>query len=389
MYEFDRIIDRVHTDASKVIPQSAAHKDCIPLWVADMDFEAAPAIQEAIVKRLQTPIYGYTERSDRYYDAVIGWMNKRHHWQIKKDWIVTIPGVVPAMAVTMRTWVKPGEKAIILPPLYPPFASMIASNGGTVVTSPLVLQNGHYEIDFYDFEQKAKDPAVKMFFLCNPHNPGGRVWSREELQRIAGICLANDVLIFSDDIHHDIVFPGHTYTPIASLSPEVADITITATSAGKSFNIAGFKAANIMISNAKLRNAFRRTVQALGMNDLDVMPIEATIAAYTEGEAWFEAMMEYIQGNNKLIEEFITARIPEVKVFEQEGTYLKWLDFRELGLSPDELKDFLQLKAKVWLNQGISFGENGAGFMRLNMASPRSVIQEALERMEKAIRERR
>ncbi|WP_028545865.1 MalY/PatB family protein [Paenibacillus taiwanensis] len=385
MYNFDGMMDRRRLNAIKATPQHTLQLDCIPLWIADMDFPAAKEIHNALMQRMNIPNYGYTLCTDSYYEAVTGWMQRRHAWDVKHDWVLTTPGVIPAMAFAVRSIVKPGEKVMIQPPVYPQFARMIQLNGAELVTNPLKLVNGRYEIDFEDFALKAQDPALKLCFLCNPHNPVGRVWSRDDLKRLADICLENDVIIFSDDIHHDFVYGPNPYIPIASLSEEVSQITITATAPSKTFSLASFKMGNIIIQNEALRKAYNVAINSVGCTSLDVGAIEATIAGYTYGEQWLQAVIQYLEQNNALIDSYIAAKMPMVKTVALEGTYLKWLDFRALGMNNSELESWSLTQAKVWLSEGYTFGVEGSGFKRLNMASSRSVIQEALERMERAI----
>lgn len=385
MYNFDEVLDRTKLSAEKFLPSQPSQQGCIPLWVADMDFPAVAEVQAALQKRMQTPSYGYTNRGEAYDAAAMNWMKRRHRWNVEQKWLVTTPGVVPAMAFAVQAVVQPGEKVIIQPPVYPMFAKMIRSNGAEVVMNPLQLVDGRYEIDFDLFEQQAKDPKVKLFFLCNPHNPVGRVWSREELQKLADICLANDVVIFSDDIHHDFVYGDLSYTPIASLSAEISNITITATSPSKTFSLAGFKMANIWIEQDSLRRSFAAAVSRVGCDHLDLGAIEATIAAYTYGEQWLEEVLAYLSNNNDLVNSFIASHLPQVKTYELEGTYLKWLDFRSLGMTEAELEAWTLNEAKVWFSEGYAFGIGGEGFKRMNLASSSHVIQEALERIEQAI----
>lgn len=384
MYDFEKTMDRAALDALKAVPFNTSQEGCIPLWVADMDFPAAPAIQEALVARMSSPSYGYTLCTDRYYSAVIDWMKRRHQWDVAKEWFVLTPGVVPAMAFAVRAVTTPGDKVMIQTPVYPQFAKMIQSNGATLVTNPLKPVDGRYQIDFEDFEEKVKDPAVKLFFLCNPHNPVGRVWKRDELQRLADLCLEHDVVIFSDDIHHDFTYGNHQYIPIATLSPDIAARTITATSPSKTFSIASFKMGNIFIEEEGLRQKYRKAVESAGVAELDLGAIEATIAGYTKGEAWFDEALKYIEGNSRYINQFIAERIPQVKTFAQEGTYLKWLDWRSFGMTDKELNAWALNEAKVWLSEGYAFGKEGSGFMRLNMTSRRAVIEEAMERLARA-----
>ncbi|MBR2569806.1 MAG: aminotransferase class I/II-fold pyridoxal phosphate-dependent enzyme, partial [Paenibacillus sp.] len=306
----------------------------------------------------------------------------------KAEWITTTPGVVTAMGFAVRAVISPGEKVVYQPPVYPPFKRMIEQNGGIAVPSPIKLVDGQFQMDFEDLEAQLRDPEVKLFFLCNPHNPVGRVWTREELAKIGELCLKHQVKIFSDDIHHDIVLSGSTYTPIASLSPDISGITITATSPSKTFSIPGFKMGNIFIENKALRQAFRSVVESTGVSDIDIGAIEATIAAYNEGETWFNEVLQYIEANNALVDQFIADKLPQLTTFPLEGTYLKWIDCRALGLNGKELEGFMLEQANIWFSEGYTFGEEGAGFERMNLGTQRSNVEETLARLERALQAR-
>jgi cystathionine beta-lyase len=385
MYDFDKLYDRQAYDAIKYLPQKPEHNGCMPFWIADMDFPVAKEIEEALIARMNFPVYGYTQRTNAYYQAITDWMSRRHNWHIDPGSISTNPGVVPTMAFAFRTFCRDGDKAIIQPPIYPPFAKMIRSSGGRVVENPLHLINGNYEIDFDDFARKAADPDVKMFFLCNPHNPVGRVWRREELRRLAEICLENNVLIYSDDIHHDLTFDGFSYTPIASLSKEISQIVITATAPSKTFNLAGFKMGNIVIENPQLCQQYKAYVEGVWCQHLDISAIVATIAAYNHGEQWLKQALSYIQDNAKFVDDFIKQHLPQLKTYPQQATYLKWIDCRGLGLTNSALENFMLSKAKIWLNEGYTFGTGGDGFERLNFAVPRSKLEQGLTLIKDAV----
>lgn len=381
-------LDRAQLDAEKMHPREPRQQGAIPMWVADMDFPAAEPIRASLLKRMEQPSYGYTGKTARYYDAVTDWMKRRHQWDTKAEWITTTPGVVTAMGFAVRAVISPGEKVVYQPPVYPPFKRMIEQNGGIAVPSPIKLVDGQFQMDFEDLEAQLRDPEVKLFFLCNPHNPVGRVWTREELAKIGELCLKHQVKIFSDDIHHDIVLSGNTYTPIASLSPDISGITITATSPSKTFSIPGFKMGNIFIENKALRQAFRSVVESTGVSDIDIGAIEATIAAYNEGETWFNEVLQYIEANNALVDQFIADKLPQLTTFPLEGTYLKWIDCRALGLNGKELEGFMLEQANIWFSEGYTFGEEGAGFERMNLGTQRSNVEETLARLERALQAR-
>lgn len=384
-YNFDEWIDRTSTEAVKWAMMPDIPSDVIPLWVADMDFVSPKEVTEALRARVEHGIYGYPLPPKEYFGAIVQWMKKRHQWEIERNWIVPAPGVVPAMNMAVRAFVRPGDRVLIQRPVYPPFTYAIERNGAHVVNNPLKQVGDRFEIDFEDFEHKAKDPQVKLFLLCNPHNPVGRVWTREELQRIGEICLKYNVLVFSDEIHQDIVFKEYQHIPFASLSPELSNITITATAPSKTFNIAGLQDANIIIENEQLRGEFRREMERLGINGVNLFGLVATMAAYTYGEQWLEELMVYLEGNRDYCLQFIRERLPELTAFKPEATYLLWIDCRKLGMDPKQLRNFMLQEAKLRLNEGYTYGAEGNGFMRLNFACPRSLLEKAMKQLEKAI----
>ncbi|MCR8642685.1 PatB family C-S lyase [Paenibacillus sp. N1-5-1-14] len=387
-YNFDEVIDRTNSFAVKTDFKARNHipEDALAMWVADMDFATPPAVTEAISKRLSHPIYGYTHLGDNKYEAAIAWMKERHNWNVQADWIVHAPGVVPALGCIARAFLNTNEKLIIQQPVYPPFMSVPTNNQFEYLNNELVRVNGTYEMDLEDFEQKASDPAAKLFILCNPHNPVGRVWSKETLLQIADICLRHDILIVSDEIHHDLVFKGNTHIPMASLSPEISQITITCTAPSKTFNMAGLQAANIIIENPDLRARFVKELNRVGMETPNVFAGIASEAAYREGAAWLEQAIDYIEGNKQYVIQFAKEKLPMLHVLDSEATYLLWIDFNQLGLQPKRLQHFLNNEALVWMNAGSMFGESGNGFARMNIACPRSVVIEAMDRIERAIR---
>lgn len=384
-YNFDEIVDRKCTEAVKWTYPPEIPNDAIPLWVADMDFRCPPEITAAIMKRAEHGVFGYPCKYDEYFDAIIQWMLEQHKWSVQRDWIVTSPGVVPAMNFAIRTFLRPGDYVLIQRPVYTPFTLSIEQNGTHVANSPLKLVGDRYEIDFDDFEKKASDPRVKMFFLCNPHNPVGRVWTRDELSRLGEICIKHNVLVFSDEIHQDMVYTGYTHTPFASISPELSNITITATAPSKTFNIAGLKTSNIIIENERLRGEYIRESERSAALEPNIFGIVATTAAYTEGHEWLKQVMQYIEANKDYVTQFIAERLPMLKVIRSEATFMLWIDCQGLGLDNEQLREFMLHRAHLWLNCGYTYGEEGSCFQRINIGCPRSVLEEAMHNLEAAI----
>jgi cystathionine beta-lyase len=353
----------------------------IPMWVADMDFRCPPAVIEALVARAEHGLFGYSYPCDSYYDAVIKWMARRYGREIKREWITLTPGVVAAINTLVQTFVKPGEKVLVQRPVYHPFFDAITNNGAEIVSNSLQLDDGRYEMDFDDLAQKAADPAVKMAILCSPHNPVGRVWSEEELTRFGEICLKNDILIIADEVHCDLIYKGYAFTTFASLSEDFAQNSFVCTAASKSFNLAGLKTSNIITSNGELREKFEKTLIRNGLYGANAFGIVAVEAAYNHGEKWLEEAMGYIEDNFRFMESFITRYMPQLNIIRPQGTYLVWVDFRNLGLDPESLKAMLMEEARVYLNEGEIFGPEGEGFERINIACPRSILEESLERI--------
>lgn len=398
--DFDREINRKNTQSAKwgVIqdPDNPSiwhatddyfgENRILPLWVADMDFPAPQPVVEALVKRAQHGIYGYTLRTDSYNQAVVDWMQRRHGWVVEPAWIVSTPGVVPAINFLIQTFARPGEKVLVQRPVYYPFFNAIEDNGGKIVSSSLVLANGRYEIDFDDFERRAADPAVTLFILCSPHNPVGRVWTREELTRMGEICLKNNVLVVADEIHADLIHRGVAFTPFASLSEEFSNSTVVCTAPSKTFNLAGLHTSNIVISNDRLRRRFQQTLNRCGIGKwANPFGVVACETAYREGEPWLEQVMAYIGDNLDFLQDYIDRNIPGIRVVRPEGTYLVWLDCRGLALDKWALKRLMMEKARIFPDEGFIFGPEGEGFERINIACPRSVLQEALERIQRAV----
>ena len=386
MYNFDKIIDRRNTGASKWdnLGKLYGREDLIPLWVADMDFPVSKAISEALKRKVEHPVYGYTFLSDRYYEAVVGWMERRHKWKIEKDWITYTPGVVPALSFCIKAFTKPGDKIIIQTPVYHPFYSVIEKNGRQLVKNPLKFEDGKYSMDYEDLEKKI-DSKTKLVILCSPHNPVGRVWKKEELERLADICMKNNILVVSDEIHFDIVYKGNEHTVFGSLSREVMDRCVVLTAPSKTFNIAGLKVSNAIISNGELREKYRLEMEKLHMSSPTVGGEDALIAAYNESEDWLEDLLVYLEGNRDFLVDYIDERIPKLKAIKPEGTFLVWVDCSGLNMDHDELRDFFVNKCKVALNDGKMFGDEGEKFMRFNIGCPRPLLREALERIEQAV----
>lgn len=388
--DFDRIIDRRDTKCLKYdfAAKRGMPEDVLPLWVADMDFETSSYVEDALIRQARHGIFGYSEVQTPYFEAVRGWMKGHHDWDVREEWLVKTPGIVFALAMAVKAYTNPGDGVLIQQPVYYPFSEVIRDNGREVVSNPLYLgEDYRYHVDFEGFERQIAEKKIRLFLLCSPHNPVGRVWTREELERIGDICVRHHVIVVSDEIHQDFVFRGRHHV-FASLKEEYADICITCTSPSKTFNVAGLVTSNIFIPNHQLREKFRRELDAAGISQLGVMGLVACEAAYGKGEEWYRAMLSYVADNLAFTKKFVEENLSGVRMTEHEGTYLVWLDFRETGLSAEELDNLIIHKAKLWLDSGRIFGACGSGFQRINVACPRSVLSEALERIRKAMRER-
>jgi len=382
-YDFDSVTDRSHTNAIKYDLAKARNKpeDAVSLWVADMDFPTAPCIQEALAEKAKHGIYGYSRPDERYYDAVKKWFKVRHNFEVQNEWIVNTPGVVFAIATAIKAFTNEGDSVLIQKPVYYPFFNMINVLDRKVVNSPLHLNNGHYEIDFVDFENKIVSEKVKLFIMCSPHNPGGRVWTKEELTRIADICLKHNVIVVSDEIHSDITFEGHTHTVFANISEAAAENSIICTAASKSFNLAGLQFSAVFIKNENLRKQFMKEIDKTGYDEPSIMGIVSTTAAYVSGGEWFDEAKKYIWENILFVENYMAEHCPKIKVLKPEGTYLLWLDFSAFGLADSEINDKILNRAKVWLDNGSMFGREGEKFQRINCATPRKILEEAVKRI--------
>jgi len=379
-YDFDRVIERRNTYSIKYDPASRGKPDdVLPLWVADMDFAAPPCVIDALVSHVQHGIFGYSEPDAAYFSVIRNWFEKRFNWSPEREWLTITPGVVTALYIAIRALTEPGDGIVIQQPVYYPFESSVRQTGRKLLVNALGFNDGRYTIDFDDFEEKIKD--AKLFVMCNPHNPAGRVWTGDELVRMGEICLRHGVTVIADEIHQDFIFPGHKHRVFAALDPRFADITVTCTAPSKTFNLAGLSHANIFIANETLRGKFKQEYARCGLSQPGVMGLVACKAAYQGGEDWLEQLLVYLSGNMSLIKEFLQTHIPKIKLVEPEGTYLAWLDCSGLGLPAQELDKLITEKCKLWLSSGRSFGKGGEGFQRMNAACPRSVLSEALQRL--------
>ena len=386
-YDFDKIVDRKGTDCLKYdfAVERGKPEGVLPLWVADMDFQTAPAITEKIQKIAAHGIFGYTDTKDDYYRAAAGWYEKHFQWRPEKEWLVKTPGIVFALAAAVRAYTKEGDGVLLQQPVYYPFSEVIRDNDRRIINSPLKLKDGHYEIDFDDLEEKIAGEHIKLFLMCSPHNPTGRVWKEWELRKIGDLCLKYHVTVVSDEIHCDFVYPGHEHHVFASLDERYAGISLICTSPSKTFNTAGLQVSNIWIPNPALREAFERAVRQTGYSQLNVMGLAACRAAYEEGEEWYLQLKDYLKGNLDFTRKFLERELPEVHLIEPEGTYLLWLDFRDLQMTEEEREDLILNRAGLWLDSGAIFGEDGEGFERINIACPRKVLEEALVRLRDAL----
>lgn len=389
-YDFDTPIDRTHTWSIKHDFKKENEKadDILPLWVADMDFRSPDSVVEALKKAVDHGIFGYSRADESYFDAVAAWYQKRHHLTLQPEWMTCTPGIVFALSIAVRAFTQEGDAVLIQPPVYHPFSRAILRNKRTLVENPLVLKDGHYEMDLEELEQKVLDEHVKLMILCNPHNPVGRVWTREELTALADICLRHHVYVISDEIHGDFVWQGHEQTPYASISEEACLHSMMFTAPSKTFNLAGMATSNLFIPDPEMRRKFRSELLDVGQENMNRLGLFACRAAYEGGGEWLDQLIGYLAGNLALVRDFCKNRVPQIQLVEPEGTYLAWLDCRELGMTDDELMAFFSNEAKVWLDPGTHSGEQGSGFMRFNLGSSRSVIAQALDQIEAAWKKR-
>ena len=383
MYKFDEIVDRSNTSSIKwdpeILLENFGVEDCLPLWVADMDFEVAPAIKEALVKVAEHGVYGYSGTT-KHMDAFMKWVERRFDWTIQSNWLLNTPGVVTAFNAAIQTYTRPGDQVIIQRPVYYPFTDAIVNNGRRVSSNSLILNDeGRYEIDFEDFEIRAKDPNTTMFLLCSPHNPVSRLWTKEELSKMMRICQENNVLVVSDEIHADLVMPGYKHHPAATLDEMYLNNLVTLMAPSKTFNLAGMQLSYVVISDEMKRQRFARTLEQSSIGIVNRFSFESAIAAYNDSEDWLESVINYIHENYKYMKAYFKNELPEIEIHELEATYLAWMDFRSLNLTLDELSTTIFKDAKVGLDGGDWFGPEGEGFMRMNLACPREVIEKACE----------
>lgn len=385
-FDFDTVINRRGTNSYKW--DIVKEEDVIPLWVADMDFKAAPAILEALKKRVEHGVFGYTLVPDSYYEAIINWFARRHNWQIDRSWIIYTTGVVPAVSCAIKALTLPGEKVLIQTPDYNCFFSSIKNNGCEVAENELVRRGDSYEVDFEDFERQCADEKTTVFLLCNPHNPAGRVWTKEELERMNDICLTHGVRVISDEIHCELVMPGHRFTPFTAISDACRDNSVVLNSPTKAFNIAGLQIANIICADPAMRRRIDRAVNINEVCDVNPFGVVALQAAYNESEEWLDSLNHYIWGNYLALKEFIAKELPRLEVTRLEGTYLAWVDIKATGLTSDEAYGKLMKEGRVYVNSGTMYGRRaGEGYLRINLACPRATLLEGMKRMGGVLRQ--
>lgn len=392
-YNFDKIINRKGTNCLKYdyAVERGKPADVLPLWVADMDFTVSEEITKSLHAAVDHGIYGYTQPKDAYYNAITNWMEKNHNWKTKREWIMKTPGVVFALGAAVKAFTKPGDAVLIQNPVYYPFTNIIRDNDRRVIDNTLVYEKrvtegkSQYSIDYEDFERKIVQEHIKLFILCNPHNPVGRVWNREELQQLGEICLRHHVIVVSDEIHNDFVYPGFEHTVFANVDPRFTEFTVTCTAPSKTFNLAGLQISNIFISNETLREAFQKEIDKTGYDEPNALGAVACEAAYRGGQEWLDQLRAYLLENLNFLRAYLQEKLPQIHLVEPEGTYLVWLDCSELGISGKELDQFIVEKAGLWLDGGAMFGPSGADFQRVNIACPRATLELALDKLKAAV----
>ncbi len=387
-FDWDEIIERADTDSLKFdfAAQRGKPEGLLPLWVADMDFRSPPAVIDALTERSRHGIFGYTDTREDYTDILRAWFSRCHGWDIDPAWLIKTPGVVFALCAAIRAYTQPGDAVIIQQPVYYPFEGSIRENGRRPVVNELVYADGRYSIDFDDFETRIMENSVKLFILCSPHNPVGRVWTEAELVRMGDICVKHGVIVVSDEIHQDFVFPGYKHLVFSALKPEYAAVTVTCTAPSKTFNLAGLQISNVFVPDRRLRDRLKREISRTGYSQLNTMGIVACKAAYAHGQAWLDGLRAYLLENLDYVRSFLQESLPHIRLVEPEGTYLLWLDCKALGLDDAALEKRILHDARLWLDTGTIFGAGGSGFQRINMACPRSTLQTAMERLERALR---
>ena len=383
-YSFDEVIDRTGTAAVKIdgMKEVWGRTDLLPLWVADMDFATPPFILDAIRRRCEHPILGYTEKPESYYQAIIGWVKRRYGMEVSKEQLNYVPGIVAGLGMALNCFTAPGDKVMIMPPVYHPFAWLVQRNGRRLVECPLKLENGTYRMDLDLFRRSIK--GVRVLILCNPHNPGGVVWTREELETLADVCAEDNVIVFSDEIHADLTLPPHRHVPFAMISEHARNNSVTFMAPSKAFNIPGMAASHTIIYNEGLHKRFEAYLDAGELDMGHVLAYPAVEAAYTQGDEWLEQCLAYVQGNIAYVEAYLRENLPAIQAMRPQASYLVWLDCRELGLSQEALVDFFVSGARLALNDGAMFGKEGEGFMRMNVGCPRSILEQALKQLKEA-----
>lgn len=382
-YVFDKITPRRATNSYKW--DTAHDDDVLPMWVADMDFRTAPAVVNALTKRVEHGIFGYVKVPEVYFDSIRNWFKRRHGWAVKKDWILYTTGVVPALSAIIKALTRPGDKVLVQTPVYNCFFSSIRNDQCEMIANPLIYRDGTYSIDFDDLEKNASDPQVKLLLLCNPHNPAGRVWTKEELTCIGEICLRHDVFVVADEIHCELVYPGHTYIPFASLSEDFLYNSVTCTSPSKAFNLAGLQVANIFAADPEIRKKIDKALNINEVCEINPFAVDALMAAYNEGEEWLDQLKAYLLDNYNYLKDYLAENLPQLSVLPLEGTYLVWVDCSVLKQSSKEIVSMLLEKEQLWVNEGIMYGEAGEGFIRINIACPRALLIDGLGRLKRGI----
>ncbi len=386
MFDFDEVINRVGSNSAKWDSMASNNKpeDVLPMWVADMDFKAPEQVIKAVNKRVKDGVYGYSFIPDSYFDAVVSWMRRRHDFEVEREWIVPTPGVVTALKLCVNSFTKENDAVIINKPVYYPFDTSVELNNRKVIENQMIFNEGHYEMDYDSFEKAIIDNDVKMFILCNPYNPVGKVWKEDELKKIGDICKKHNVLVVADEIHQDFVYGENVHIPFYNVDESFKDNAIILTAPSKTFNLAAFQTSNIIIANETLRKQYQANMNRFGVNAPNFLGVIACQTAYDECELWVDEMLEYVYDNFVYLDEFLKENLPHIHLIEPEGLYLAWVDFRECGYNQDELEKVMLEDAKLWLDEGYIFGTGGAGFERFNLAIPRSTLEEACKRLLKA-----
>lgn len=388
-YNFDKIVNRKNTNSIKYdfAVERGRPEGILPLWVADMDFETSDFIIRDLKKAVSHGIYGYSDVKLDYFEVIHNWFLKHHNWKTEDSWLIKTPGVVFAIALAIRAFTKEKDGVLIQQPVYYPFSEIVTSNNRKLTVNSLIYSNGKYSIDFEDFEKQIIKNNIKLFLLCSPHNPVGRVWKYEELQRLGKICIKHGVMVVSDEIHCDFVYPGHKHTVFSSISKEFSNISIVCTAPSKTFNLAGLQVSNIFIENQEIRNRFLKEYDASGYSLLNTLGLVACKSAYENGEEWLEQLKDYLYDNLQFLRKYIEENLPNIKLVEPEGTYLIWLDFSQLNISKKELTDLIVNKANLWLSSGHVFGQENQFFERINIACPKAILKQALEQLRSAIKQ--